>query len=152
MTVATQMKKARCVTSAKIKRKIKERDEEVPWIWVHTGRVNARCRAELTDWIKGIGCEVEANSDYLRVTVPRDRDWRRLMAGLRELYPKVWVAWPCYIEDGWFFEYLRHPNAKFSKYCRETRQFPTMTLFEDWSGITEMRRRAKSEKQTGGEQ
>lgn len=144
ITVASRMNKTRCASLAKIASKLKERDEEVPWILVDTTAINATCRAELVDWMKAVGYEVQAKNKLLMVTVPRNRDWRRLMLRLREL-PKVEVSWPGgYLEDGLFFTYLRHPNARFSRYCRETGQFPTMTLFENWSGITEMRKRSNS--------
>jgi hypothetical protein len=146
-TVASRMKEADCACLSKIKSKLKARDEEVPWISVDTSGINATCRAELTDWMKAVGYEVQGGDKILKVTVPRDRDWRRLIMRLEEL-PKVTFSWPGgYLEDGLFFNYLRRPNARFSRYCRETGQFPTMTVFENWSGITQMRTRAKSEKQ-----
>jgi hypothetical protein len=85
---------------------------------------------------------------FLKVIIPRKCEWRRLMAGLHKLYPNAGVCWPGYPQDGMFFDYLLHPNAAFSKHCRETKQFPTMTAFEDWSGVTAMRESTKQQSKT----
>ena len=151
-TVASQMRKARCAVISNLKPQLEKRDNEMPWILVDASGLTDSGRRELADWIIGIGCSVECKSAYLKVSIPRNEDWRRLMSGLRQLHPKVWVSWPSYLEDEPFFEYLRHPKSRFSRHCKETGQFPTMTLFENWSGITAKRRRSKSRKRTATKQ
>lgn len=138
-TVASRMRHANCKSIATIESKLKKRDKEVPSVIVDVTRLIERCRQELADWISGIGCAVERQDKFLKVTVPRNCDWRRLMAGLSELNPNVNIWWPGYPQDGMFFAYMQRPNAAFAKHCRKINQFPTMTAFEDWSGITAMR-------------